>query len=132
MNSRFYYFSHSIIALLIGFTDYILFRKGTYLHNWFNITESDTFYDLSFFGDVFLKYYLPDFLWAYALTMALFAVVLPKSKKHYIFIIFVSLFGITWEILQKLSFVSGTFDIIDCFMYIIAAIIADLIYLKRG
>ena len=121
----------SISSLIIGLIIYIFFRNGTYIHTFLKIHNSFNLSHLNFFGSDFIKYYFPDFLWAFALTNALLALSNKKNKEKMIIGAVVILLSILWEVLQIFEIVSGTFDFIDCFIYLFAVIIAVAIATER-
>ncbi len=131
MKSRCYCILHSIISLMVGVSIYVLFRKNTYIHTILNISPDMFFGYSSFLLDELIRYALPDFLWSYSLNFGLYAIYLPKNKGKIIIPITVSLLGFCWEILQKFGLTSGTFDIIDCLMYVGASMVSCIIYLKE-
>lgn len=112
---------HSITALLIGVAIYIFFREHTYINSFFGLQKISSRDSLLLDA---ISFYLPDFLWAYSLTfmLALFC-------EHRLSGVISSLFGVVWEIMQRIGAVSGTFDMIDILMYITASMFAVLILL---
>ncbi len=130
MKNRVYYLSHSFFSLCVGLSLYLFVRQGTYIHQILHTPIAFGFSEVSFFGDKIVRYAFPDFLWGYALSMVLYALWLPR-KKAYIISVISALLGIAWELCQLLSIVNGTFDIIDCGMYILASIISYHFYKKR-
>ncbi len=130
MKNRLIYTLQSVISLTFGAIIYILFRKNTYLHGFLNIS-TPLLSNIEFFADNLIRYALPDFLWCYSFTMMIYAVLMPQKKKGIYAGVFCAFSGIFWEILQKLSVVSGTFDLIDCAMYIFASYYSYKIYNKR-
>ncbi|MDO4618899.1 MAG: hypothetical protein Q4B31_05185 [Clostridia bacterium] len=69
-------------------------------------------------------------MWSYALSSALLGVYCPRRFGGVIIAGLTTATGILWELLQLLSLVGGTFDIIDCIMYFIASVISNYIYHK--
>ena len=121
----------SLLSLSLGLFIYIFFRKETYIHTLLRMNHSFGFSHLNFFGSDFIKYYLPDFLWAFSLTNALIAVSEKTKVEVYIIGVVVIFLSIVWEILQLVKIVGGTFDFMDCFLYLIAAIAAVVIGTER-
>ncbi len=115
--------AHIVGSLLLGVTIYLLFRKDAYLNQWFGIYGPLA--DLPYPRIInFLRYYFVDALWGYALTFSL-ALVIPLP----IAVIGTIAWGTLWELLQRAGWVNGTFDLVDIFMYLIAAgVAATLIY----
>ncbi len=120
---------HSVISLGVGGLIYLLFREETYLHSILHMGDG-ILAGGHFPGDFLVRFYLPDFLWAYSLTMALYAVLLPR-KNSILVVITVGGVGIAWELLQLGGCVSGTFDVFDCLTYLSAAILSNFIFLIR-
>ena len=105
---------NSFGALSIGLFIYLAFRGNTFLNVLFQAN--------ALLGEARLAFYIPDFLWGYALCFSLSIF----CKSHYAGIISI-FFGITLELLQNFKIIKGTFDYIDILMYITANIIAVLI-----
>ncbi len=120
MRKRCYILVHSVVSLMIGLFCYLLFRRNTIIHKILNLQDLFGLSEKRFFADNLLRYYLPDFLWCYSLSMLLYAIWYPQSKIHLI-PLFSALLGILWEFLQLFSIVKGTFDLADCTMYILAS-----------
>ena len=121
----------SLVSLILGLLIYIFFRKGTYIHTLLKIEHPFGLSDLIFFGSDFIKYYLPDFLWAFSLTNALITVSDKTKKEVFIIGFAVILLSALWEILQLLKIVSGTFDFVDCFIYLFAVVTAVALTTER-
>jgi hypothetical protein len=81
----------------------------------------------------FIKYYLPDFLWAFSFNCGLNA--LFNSKKAMLIngcVVF--LISILWETAQQFKIISGTGDLIDIAMYLIAVtviLVPEIIISKK-
>ncbi len=105
----------------------MVFRNNTYIHSIISI-ELINISGLNFFGDSFVRYYLPDFLWGYSLAMAFYGLFLPKLKSSFCIVVIVVLAGISWELLQFIKPEFGTFDLLDCLMYLVSALISNYIY----
>lgn len=121
----------SVFSLILGLLIYIFFRKGTYIHTFLKLNDVFNLADSSFFGSDFIKYFLPDFLWAFSLSNA-FIAISNKTKKEVIVIGFVVIIlAVLWEVLQLFEIVSGTFDWIDCFIYFFAVIAAVAMATER-
>ena len=133
MKQRWYYITHSSVALICGMFLYLLFRQGTYLHSFLCIPADNPLACISFTGDQFIRYYLPDFLWGYSLCCGILAIIMPQQHKHTIMIVLiVSALGCAWELLQYCNIVKGTGDMIDCMLYITAACLAGCINIFKG
>ncbi len=119
----------SVVSIMLGGIIYLITRPEAYVSIFF-----EGIINLSYLRGLFsilhkdiIKYYLPDFLWSFSFTCALFTV--NENRKQ----VFVTgaVTGIVWECLQYFKIISGTGDIIDIIMYIIAVFIAVLIN-KKG
>ena len=107
-----------VITLVSGVLIYALLRENTYINNFIdfpNTKASSVLID-------FLRFYLVDALWAYALTFAL-SIFINEIFSG----IISTAFGTLWELSQLCRIVSGTFDILDIIMYLSASTIAVLI-----
>lgn len=79
----------------------------------------------------FVRFYLLDALWAYALMFCLFIILgntLTALKKSIVISVVLS---IVMELLQLLNVVVGTFDICDIFVEIVAIFITSIIIIKH-
>lgn len=119
----------AVIALAVGATVYLLFREETLLHQVLRCPVNQKLATATFWGCDFVRFYFADFLWGYALTLALISVYL----RGYGVIVAVAAVGWTYEVLQRWGVVSGTGDIADVFLYLLAAIAAygNIQILKR-
>ena len=116
------YSLNAIFSLAAGAIIYLLFRPPVLFFRWIKICG--IFAKASFWGDVIVRYYLPDLLWSYALCFSLFRLHLPSMKKAFFLSLLSFLFGCFWEIMQYVDFVSGTGDIFDCVSYGVGALAA--------
>ena len=66
------------------------------------------------------------------MTNTLIAVSEKTKVEVYIIGVVVIFLSIVWEILQLVKIVGGTFDFMDCFLYLIAAIAAVVIATERA
>lgn len=123
----------SLTALIVGCLLYILFRKNTYIGGVFAGMENiDTIRQMCHLhvSDLY-KFYLPDFLWGFALGCGLIAIYNPRIKGVIICASFSFLCGCVWELLQCLEVLSGTGDVYDVIMYLLASAICIIINLKE-
>lgn len=122
------------ISLIIGSLLYILLRPNTdiarLLAEFVYLTKLQQICQLN--ASAFLKFYLPDFLWALSLGCGLIAVNNPK----HIGIIGCSfasfLCGLIWELLQYYQIIKGTGDIHDIIMYFLASTVCIIINIKES
>ena len=108
-------------------------RKDTYLHGYFSAELCNYVYvnvKSNILTD-FIRYYLPDFLWAFAFGAALTAV--SYSHNRIVIILFSAvsfLIGVLFEFVQYFGIVNGTFDYFDILMYAVAALTCAAINIK--
>ena len=114
-----YYLLNCALPILFGTLIYIFFRQNTYIHKILgycpqNIPSSKPI--------DFIRFYLPDALWAYSLTFALSFFLREMGSGCIAFG-----WGVLWELFQRYSIVPGTFDIVDILMYLAASCLAVMI-----
>ena len=131
MKTRWLYIIHSVIALMIGGCIYLLFREHTYLHRIIGISPP-LLADAQFFGDDFLRYYFPDFLWSYSLYCGLCGIICPTGRRWIWPVAFTLGLGLIWELAQYFSWVSGTGDVADTLMYGAAVAVAKIIFWRKN
>ncbi|MBE5928817.1 MAG: hypothetical protein E7267_05545 [Lachnospiraceae bacterium] len=123
----------SIVALVAGCFLYAFFRKNTYIGSMFDsikYVERVRQICLCSVCNVY-KFYLPDFLWGFSLSCGLIAIHNPSKKGVFICASFAFLCGCLWELLQYFAVLSGTGDIHDIIMYLLASAICIIINLKE-
>ena len=115
---------HALVALTLGFLCYVLFREHTWLNRLapaLSLPASATPVSR------FLRWYLPDALWGYALCCVLSCVVSPLPA-----CLLTAATGIAWEAAQAFLLVPGTGDLFDVLTYTLAGLLAVMITKKRG
>ncbi|MBP3696375.1 MAG: hypothetical protein J6J45_02435 [Clostridia bacterium] len=123
----------AIFSLITGLLIYLFLRKDTYLHGYFSAELCNYVYvnvKSNILTD-FIRYYLPDFLWAFAFGAALTAV--SYSHNRIVIILFSAvsfLIGVLFEFVQYFGIVNGTFDYFDILMYAVAALTCAAINIK--
>lgn len=131
LNKRICLLFVSFICVFGGLVIYLTLRQNTFIHLFIGERLSDKLYiqhSQNNFLFIFLKYYFVDLLWGISLSFALIAVTEIVSFKRIIFCsLFSFIFGLLFEIIQYYDLVNGTFDFIDIFMYLIAALISAVI-----
>ena len=130
MKIRWIYIIHSAVALMVGGCLYLFFREHTYLHRIIGGTFP-SFADVQFFGVVFLRYYLPDFLWSYSLYCGLCGIICPTGHRWIWPAISALGLGVVWELAQYFSWVSGTGDVADVLLYGAAIAVAEIIFRRK-
>lgn len=78
----------------------------------------------------FVRNYLLDMMWGYALVFALYLFIGNNTAKLTKILIIAFVFSAIMEILQLTTFASGTFDIFDIFVEFIAEVFAVFIIKK--
>lgn len=129
MSNRMRNILFSLTALITGGILYILVRPNTYIGGMLEIDKL-RYWCSTYTIDLF-KYYLPDFLWGVSLGCALIAIYVPARKGVIIGSSLSLLCGCVWELLQYLEVLSGTGDIHDVIMYILASTVCIIINLKE-
>lgn len=123
----------AIFSLITGLLIYLFLRKDTYLHGYFSAELCNYVY-VNVKSNIltnFIRYYLPDFLWAFAFGAALTAV--SYSHNRIVIILFSAvsfLIGVLFEFVQYFGIVNGTFDYFDILMYAVAALTCAAINIK--
>lgn len=120
-------------ALLCGFFLYVLLREETYIAKLFRwhpvLAEIQN--ALNENANAFIKYYLPDFLWAFSLCCFLRAVYWAGKWTGMICAAVTFAAGALWECLQYCGAVAGTGDILDMAAYFTASLLAMIILKER-
>ena len=115
---------------MVGGCLYLLFREHTHLHRLIGISLP-SLADAPFFGDAFLRFYLPDFLWSYSLYCGLCGIICPTGHRWIWPAISTFGLGLLWELAQYFSWVSGTGDVADVLMYGAAVAVAEIIFRRK-
>ena len=123
----------SVTALSLGGMIYIFFREktiiATFFADWHGINGIQRLF--SKYKADFIRYYFVDFLWGFSLSTGIIALNDP-SRKGLLFCAFLAFIcGSLWEVLQHFRVVTGTADLWDVFMYLLASIISVAINLLR-
>lgn len=122
------FFINIFLPLAVGLCVYLFFYNGTYINLILGI-ELD-FKLKSVFG-IFVKSWLCDILWAYALTHSLYLALHAFKHRILISAIISICFAIILELLQLLGCVAGTFDILDILFQIAAVCLAAALIKRR-
>lgn len=121
-----------VSALVIGLGIYVFFKPNAVVSRLFDfafVSELRSF--LSPCDLPFIKYYFADFLWGFAFCCGLAFIFQPKGKELLLCGAGGIAFGAVWELLQWTGIMSGTGDICDIIMYLLAATAVMLINLKE-
>lgn len=126
------FFAVSLSSLLLGGMIYLLFRPHTYIalivSNYIQfdrITEC-----LRWMNCGWVKFYLADYLWALSLSGGLHLIFQPDRRGTVWCALTVISYGGIYELLQQLNWISGTGDLWDLLMYILAALTANILNLS--
>lgn len=80
-----------------------------------------------FAGEIsWLRNYLPDGLWAFSFGYAFLLLWQPRPKSFLHLVPLLFLVG--FEFLQYLEIITGTFDLIDCLIYILFYLSASIVF----
>ena len=131
MMKKAYLLANMILPLLVGAMFYFLTSKdvifvemaSSFLGKPLGIEHAGP-YDGVF---MFIRYYMLDALWAYALVFAMFISIgnnAARVKTAFMVAIF---FSVAMEVIQLFPVVPGTFDAIDILVEVMAEVIAALI-----
>lgn len=121
-----------VVSLSLGVLIYILFRENSYIGIAFSrlsIIQAIRRM-LEGFSCDFLEFYFPDFLWGFSLSCGFLAIYLPKRNGCIICTGIAFLCGCVWEWMQHKEIVSGTGDINDVLMYLLACITCTIINIR--
>lgn len=77
-----------------------------------------------------VRNYLPDMVWGYSLFFALFCIIGNHAADVWKVFWLVFLFSTVMEMMQKVSFIPGTFDVFDIFAELLAETAAACIIYK--
>lgn len=130
---------HIVLPILIGSIIYILYRHTTLLvFKWIDLAGWTPFIMqarewAAWSLPAFVKYSVPDGLWAYAFAYTIYQIWRESGKAVTYSIIFgIPSIGIFSELLQIPHIIQGTFDLNDVIAYSIAAIILYIISTQKG
>lgn len=133
MRNRFKIAVLGLAALLLGAVLYILFRPASFItvsigaYSWL----SQLRIWLQPFDCSLLRFYLPDMLWAFALSCGLQTILAPQKWGIVSCGVTAFVCGAIWELLQWLGAVRGTGDWLDILMYFLAALASIFVNKRR-
>ena len=131
MSKRAFFILLGTLSLIIGGAIYLLFRENAYITIFFGTNFLARIREtVSFLSVQIVNFYFVDFLWGLSLCAYLLAIFAPKGAGIFFCGIVAFLCGTGWELLQFTGVVSGTGDVLDIIAYLVAAIIAVIIFLK--
>lgn len=115
------YFILGFLALFFGLLIYLFLRPNThisrFLRTFFSFDAPNVFGVLNY---SFFKFYLVDYLWAFGFSCWLRPIFIKEPKGTLWCILIVSFIGVVYEMMQFLNIVSGTGDVLDCLLYVLA------------
>lgn len=132
-----FYLWNMLVPLLMGTVLYILFRPDTYITSFFYRLSG---MEENGLGDVIVlpgwlgalcRNFLPDILWAYALTFGVGVVWRDAGGFPVFTVIICALFEVAFELGQGMGLWVGTFDWWDIGLEICATVLAALILNSR-
>lgn len=116
----------SVIMLILGLLLYLLLNRDAYVSKvLLEIIPIQTNTGNSFVLTI-LRSFGADFLWSVSFTLVIQLIVWTEKKKT-IFLVFCSLLGIVFELMQRFGIAPGTADIVDGIVYILGSLLAILI-----
>lgn len=133
------FFFNIIVPLILGTIIYILFRtESTYIFTFLKLIRIDNlvknnirqnFYILNNKTLYFIIFNMPNLLWTYALTSLLNIIWIKKSLSYYLILSILFVFIIIFpELLQKINFFPGQFDLMDLIASIIGFILSVILF----
>lgn len=133
MSNKRLFFTLGLLSLSLGVFMYAVYRDNAYItliiSKFINL---NTVRKLFYFAPLkSLCMFIPDFCWCFSLNCWLFLLFDERRKIYLILSITSFSTGVVWELLQKSAIVSGTADILDVLMYLLAAFSAYIIFLVR-
>ena len=115
------YFLLGLVAIVLGLLIYLIFRPNTYVSVSMKMfLKIDMPVEFSNYNVPFLKYYFADYLWAFAFSCWLRCILFDVRKRDDLCFFIVGITGILYEFMQFFGVVSGTGDIYDCLLYLLA------------
>lgn len=117
-----------ILPLIIGLVIYLSVNKNTYISDYIKFPFTVNLIGIT---GIFVKCWLCDMLWSYALTQALYIALFSFPNRILFSAIISFVMGCILELLQLFSLVSGTFDILDILFELIAIVIAMGVLKRR-
>ncbi|MFV0466432.1 MAG: hypothetical protein ACK5ML_10200 [Lachnospiraceae bacterium] len=130
-NKKIRLFANFVIPLALGALFYYLLSPNTlFVHELDELTDHAIRQQISIENNLILKFvrnYLLDMFWAYALVMFLFLIIDHNAAGLWKSLWIAFLFSTGMEILQLLPFLKGTFDVWDILAELLAELIAILV-----
>lgn len=116
----------SFVLLILGLLLYLLLNSEAYISKvLLQIIPIQTNTNNSLVISI-LRGYGADLLWSASFTLIIQFIVWAERKKT-IFLVFCSLLGIVYELMQYFGITSGIADIVDGIVYVLGSILAIII-----
>ena len=135
-NEKTFFAANVIIPLVIGAAVYyimspdVIFVRG--VDGLLGLGVHVGVHDNNFMLIKFIRNYFLDMLWAYALVFALQYIIGNKTAKSHTTLFVAFIFTAVIEMLQLTSLASGTFDVLDILVELIAEVIAVIIIILHN
>ena len=119
-----------IVSLVAGLMLYLIYRETAYVTEFMSclLPLNSLRKTFPFSECEFLKFWIPDFLWAISFSSWMHIVLMPKLKGSLFCFLTVSFIGIAFEFLQQIDVISGTADFWDIVSYVSASMLISIIY----
>lgn len=128
-----FYTLNITVPLVAGFYIYLVFRPDSYIVKAvqpLGIGFRNNYPDFHPFFR-FIRNFIPDILWAYSMSFAVFAVLAPPESRTAVPAAICICFGILVEFFQKIGLFHGTFDLLDILFEAAAILLSTLIIKKE-
>ena len=117
----------SLGLLLLGLIFYLLLNEDAFVSKIvFDIIPIQSFSESNNAFVKVLRNFGADFLWSVSFTMII-QIILWLDKKKTFFLLFCSLLGIIYELMQCFGVAAGTADILDMIVYVMGSLFAIII-----
>ena len=129
----FQYLIFGTVSIIVGLFIYLIYRPETYISKLILSYIEFQFYKykIPVLNNNFIKFYFPDYLWAFSLSCGLHLIFKPKQLNTAYCTILVSIIGLMYELLQWVNFINGTGDFIDIIFYTLAGFTVNIINFKK-
>lgn len=131
INKRQKFIILGVTSLLVGLLVYVIFRPNTYVSKLIFSIINTPFEYANISGCRVVRFYIGDYLWAFSLSCWLHAIYLPRGSESVFCTVIVCAVGLGYEVLQFFGAVSGTGDVIDFLMYLLAGLTANILNIQR-
>lgn len=124
---------NALFPLVLGLFVYLFIQKDTQIWRFFNMLFGVSFEAIVWdgFTYTFVVCWLCDILWSYALVFSLWLALRSYKNAVFISVLLAFVMGVAFELLQLFGIISGTFDLYDIILELIAAVLAAIIIKRR-